>query len=227
MHTRMPKFGTANVGHLAPLLESADAQRPLPDLNLPATRDVKSDGWKMVGAQGFSCIKCHTFGRFQATGVQSIDLQIMTRRLREDWFRTYAMNPQAYRPGTRMPSAWPNESARQLPGYRFRGYRLTDDQRPTFLYEVDGFRIEDFPNPVEEGIHVFLSRRLTIRGGDKSKTLYYRAGTGAISKIGDNEFQIGEIRSTITGAPAVIHNNQLLVPITAGTTEILQTYHWP
>src|SRR5262249_3356818 len=31
--------------------------------------------------------------------------------------------------------AWPNKSARDL-GYKFLGYRLTPDQRPTFLYSV-------------------------------------------------------------------------------------------
>ena len=32
----------------------------------------------------------------------------MTRRLRRDWFHRYLLDPQKYRPGTRMPAAWPN-----------------------------------------------------------------------------------------------------------------------
>ena len=37
-----------------------------------------------------------------------MDLQTMTRRLRRDWFHRYLLDPQTYRPGTRMPAAWPN-----------------------------------------------------------------------------------------------------------------------
>ena len=32
----------------------------------------------------------------------------MHKRLREDWFYRYMINPQEYRRGTRMPAAWPN-----------------------------------------------------------------------------------------------------------------------
>ncbi len=106
MKTRMPKFGTDNVGHLAAQLEELDLLEPLPDLKLDS-KAAKKAGHKMVGAKGFGCIKCHTFGRYKATGVQSIDMTIMTKRLREDWFRTYVKDPQEYRRGTRMPSAWP------------------------------------------------------------------------------------------------------------------------
>ena len=52
-------------------------------------------------------MQLHYFGNYKATGIQSIDLQTMTTRLREDWFRRYMLNPQEYRPGTRMPAAWP------------------------------------------------------------------------------------------------------------------------
>jgi hypothetical protein len=31
----------------------------------------------------------------------------MTSRLRRDWFHRYLLDPQKYRPGTRMPAAWP------------------------------------------------------------------------------------------------------------------------
>jgi hypothetical protein len=104
----MPKFGRENVGHLAALLEATDALPPLTnvDLNEPLT-EAKEAGRIMVGEQGFSCIKCHTFGRFPAQGIQSINLQLMSHRLRQQWFRRYMRNPQEFRPGTRMPSAWP------------------------------------------------------------------------------------------------------------------------
>ena len=113
MLTKMPKFGKANVGFLAPLLASADQIEPLEDITLAAK--AKKVGHRLVGDKGFSCIKCHTFGRHRATGVQSIDMTIMTKRLRKDWFRRYVRNPQVYRPGTRMPSAWPLDGKSLLP----------------------------------------------------------------------------------------------------------------
>ena len=62
----------------------------------------------MVGDQALSCIKCHTFDQYAATGIQSLDMTTMARRLRQDWFHRYLLDPQKYRPGTRMPAAWPN-----------------------------------------------------------------------------------------------------------------------
>ena len=108
MHTRMPQYGNTNVGHLVTAFIKADGYEPRPAFHFeePAER-VKGYGRFMVGGQAFACIKCHTFGKYEATGIQSIDLTIMTRRLNRDWFEKYMLNPQAYRPGTRMPSAWP------------------------------------------------------------------------------------------------------------------------
>jgi hypothetical protein len=57
---------------------------------------------------------CHSFAKKNATGIQALSLTTMTQRLRPDWFYNYLMNPQLYRPGTRMPGAWPNGES-QLP----------------------------------------------------------------------------------------------------------------
>ena len=37
-----------------------------------------------------------------------MDLAVMKKRLQADWFRRYMVNPIALRPGTRMPSFWPD-----------------------------------------------------------------------------------------------------------------------
>lgn len=109
MHTRMPKYGSANVGHLAAAFIAADRGEPGQGYQFAEPLDrVKGYGRFMVGGQAFACIKCHSFGKYEATGIQSIDLTIMTKRLNHDWFAQYMLNPQAYRPGTRMPSAWPD-----------------------------------------------------------------------------------------------------------------------
>jgi hypothetical protein len=109
MHTRMPKFGVTEVVALAEAFTSADPRLGVTKIehgNSP--RVMKQAGRLMVGSRGFSCIKCHTWGENQATGIQSIDMQRMSARLNQDWFEAYLKNPQAFRSGTRMPAAWPD-----------------------------------------------------------------------------------------------------------------------
>jgi cytochrome c2 len=111
MFTRMPKFGVENVGELTAALERADAAliKQEPALNTdPSDKRYKAAGRRLVGAQGFSCIKCHTFADKRSTGIQALSLTTMTRRLRRDWFHAYLRDPQAYRPGTRMPTPYSN-----------------------------------------------------------------------------------------------------------------------
>ena len=108
MFTRMPRFGSQNVGDLVAAFGQADPN--VADHGAATDfdeRHVKAAGRKLVGSQGFSCIKCHTWGNVKATGIQSINMDTMTRRLKENWFHQYLLNPQQYRSGTRMPAAWP------------------------------------------------------------------------------------------------------------------------
>ncbi|MEQ9410535.1 MAG: c-type cytochrome [Fuerstiella sp.] len=112
MATRMPKFGEANVGRLIDLFVAQDRKQEVPVVEFedPMHR-VTAEARLMVGDQALSCIKCHYFDTHKATGIQSLDMTTMTTRLRRDWFHRYLLNPQAYRPGTRMPSAWPNNKS--------------------------------------------------------------------------------------------------------------------
>ncbi len=110
MATRMPVFGKANVGHLPEALEAADvaaAARPEPAVS---DRDAKF-GRKLVGRDGVSCIACHTFAQHGSLGIPALGLDRMHERLRWDWFRRYMPDPAALRPGTRMPSFWPEGKA--------------------------------------------------------------------------------------------------------------------
>ncbi|MEX1232772.1 MAG: PA14 domain-containing protein [Planctomycetaceae bacterium] len=108
MHARMPKFGLDNVGLLVDEFPKLDlvAATERPESIEPDHR-MKSNGRFLVGGKSLSCIKCHRFGPHAGTGLSSIDLATMTQRLREDWFYRYMLNPQDYRPGTRMPAPWP------------------------------------------------------------------------------------------------------------------------
>jgi hypothetical protein len=112
MFTRMPKFGMQNVGELVPALEQADARlaMPAPVFSFSAADEkrIKAAGRRLVGGQGFSCIKCHTFAGKKSSGIQALSLTTMTTRLRPEWFHHYLQNPMAYRPGTRMPTAFPD-----------------------------------------------------------------------------------------------------------------------
>ena len=109
MRTRMPRFNHGVVDDLAAAFVQLDqrTESPLAEFTDPEHR-VKSTGRQLVGEKGLSCIKCHSFGEHKATGIQAIPLTTMTRRLRQDWFLRYLFNPVEYRPGTRMPTGYPD-----------------------------------------------------------------------------------------------------------------------
>jgi cytochrome c len=64
-------------------------------------------GRRLAGTKGLSCAQCHTFGNVAATGIQALDMQLMTKRVRPEWFYRYLLEPTKYRPGTRMPNSFP------------------------------------------------------------------------------------------------------------------------
>jgi mono/diheme cytochrome c family protein len=109
MQAKMPKFGGRNVGHLPGAFAVVDRQpdsAPTPEFP-EADYRIKAAGRHLVGGNALSCIKCHDFGPHPSQGVRAINLATMTKRLRPDWFHRYMLEPQAYRPGTRMPAPWP------------------------------------------------------------------------------------------------------------------------
>ncbi len=110
MATRMPVFGSQNVGHLPALLAAVDRKTPLPAEPTATARDAKY-GRKLVGNEGLSCVACHTFSTFGSMGIPALGLERMHERLEWDWFRRYLPDPAALRPGTRMPSFWPDGHA--------------------------------------------------------------------------------------------------------------------
>ena len=75
--------------------------------------DYKKQGHTLVGKKGLTCISCHTFARHKSLGIQVMDLTVMSERLRRDWFLRYMKDPQRYRPGTRMPNAWPENKSQK------------------------------------------------------------------------------------------------------------------
>ncbi len=103
LQTKMPRFGKAT-DTLPALLAAADAkdEKPLPDGDAEAGR-------KLLGVLGGnSCITCHKWGERPSLGIQALDISNIHRRLQPGWLRDYLIDPASHRPGTLMPSFWPN-----------------------------------------------------------------------------------------------------------------------
>jgi len=106
MATRMPQFGKENVGDLVGTFEQLDAGKVPAHEPEFSPRHV-DDGRFLVGSKALSCINCHAWGEHRLPGAEGMDLLQTTRRLKPSWFHAWLKDPQTMRPGTRMPSAWP------------------------------------------------------------------------------------------------------------------------
>jgi hypothetical protein len=353
-------------------LPKVDTIKPVAAVELDRPQiHFKSAGWQMVGSKGFSCVKCHNFGPFPAEGIQAMDLAVMHERLNEDWFKRYVRNPQDFRRGTRMPSAWPPKSNKSLLkdildgdvdkqihgvwlylsdgtaartpfgmvtagqmltpfneaiiyrnfiqgagpspicvgypesrhlafdarylrlaliwqgsyidakrhrsgrgegseppagtnivkfaegvqfarlaspeaawpkqtakelGYQFRGYHLSADQRPTFLYDLGAVRVEDLPNPVATITATTLGRTMTLKAAAAVDGLYFRAALADKIVAGnDGWFTIDGIlrmRLEAGAAKPVIRKQgnqmELVVPVKfdGGQAKVVQEFAW-
>jgi mono/diheme cytochrome c family protein len=110
MATRMPHFGAVLAATVAADLAAADRQADAEPEPILTDRDAKF-GWKLVGRDGLSCIACHTFTTHGSTGIPALGLDRMAERIQWDWFRRYLPAPAVLRPGTRMPTFWPEGTA--------------------------------------------------------------------------------------------------------------------
>ena len=106
LKTQMPLYGAA-VANLPALLATCDARH---ENTLPAG-DVEA-GRKLLGTLGgVSCITCHRWGERASLGIHALDLSNLAARLQPGWLWEYLVNPAAHRPGTLMPSFWPEGKA--------------------------------------------------------------------------------------------------------------------
>jgi len=105
MVTRMPVFGTANIAGLAEDFEKADGA--VAPASFTRDADLVKAGRLLTGTKGMSCVTCHMFQNHRSLGIQGMDLVNMSQRLRRDWFGKYLLDPPSLRPGTRMPTYWP------------------------------------------------------------------------------------------------------------------------
>jgi mono/diheme cytochrome c family protein len=368
MHTRMPGFGLANVGHLVEAFAGLDKLPAVEAVKFKETpAKVKSTARHLVGGQAFGCIKCHTFAGHKAEGVQGIDMALMPKRLKRDWFHAYVSDPPRIRPGTRMPSAfpdgksvlpeffdgtalrqveamwlylqdgkaplpiglgkvsipltpttsailyrnfiqgagtraigvgypesahlafdanemrlallwqgafidaarhwtdrgsgwegplgdnilalhlgapfavlekpdspWPTDPSKKI-GYRFLGYTLSSDDRPTFRYSYRGVTVEDFPNPVHSGKDVHMRRRLDFTAAKEPQGLLFRAAVGnKIVALEGGWYQVDDAWKiqVPAGVTARVRKSagkaELLVPVrfAGGKAQLVHEYAW-
>ena len=109
MATRMPVFGP-KVHALATQLKRLDTPATATPAPAITSQDAKI-GWKLVGRDGLGCVACHTFTTHGSMGIPALALDKMGERLEWEWLQRYLPNPAALRPGTRMPTFWPEGKA--------------------------------------------------------------------------------------------------------------------
>ncbi len=107
MATRMPNFGKANLHNLPALLREVDGNQVAK--RQPAfSAELVEDGRYLVGSKALGCINCHAWGGYRVQGAEGLDFLRVSKRIRPGWFHEFLLDPQRFKPGTRMPAAWPN-----------------------------------------------------------------------------------------------------------------------
>jgi len=180
MLTQMPRFGAAELAPLAQALTATDVVESVAEPAFgESPRRVKSDGRFLVGGEALGCIKCHTFNGTEAEGVQAIDMTRMTHRLRRDWFHRYVVDPPKYRPGTRMPTSWP-EGKSLLPNVL--GGETVAQVEAVWRYLADGasaaepFGLGRLPIPLAATKETVIYRNFIEGGGPRAIGVGYPGG---------------------------------------------------
>jgi mono/diheme cytochrome c family protein len=112
MATRMPQFGSANVGNLTDdLIAEASASKTVEATPAVNHKMIKT-GKQLVGTstktKGFACVNCHNVAGKKSLGVPAVDMATMYTRLRKDWFDRFLRDPGSINKKTRMPVFWPD-----------------------------------------------------------------------------------------------------------------------
>jgi hypothetical protein len=125
---------------------------------------------------------------------------------------------------------WPAGKAKER-GYRFLGYKLTPDDRPTFLYAVGEAKVEDFGGP--GGKEGTFRRRLSVTAPAPVEGLHFRAAVaGKIEAAGGLYHVEGGWKLKVEGATPRLRQSggktELLVPLRfdGGKAEVVLEYVW-
>jgi len=107
LNTKMPDFGIDNVKHLIELFKQQDL--PIEEHQQEHLEHGHPEiGRQLLGSTALNCIMCHDLKDKKSIGIPAIDLAGATERYRPVWFRENLIHPNLLRPGTIMPSFWPN-----------------------------------------------------------------------------------------------------------------------
>ena len=129
-------------------------------------------------------------------------------------------------------TAWPSAPDPKLKP-RFKGYRLNEQQQPTFLYHFGPLAISDTPLPKKDGTG--LTRTLVLEvpsPGSPDQQAYFRVlSGGTVESLDPQSFSFnGELKVIVAGTslPPFTRNNELLVPLplTPGKHQVIVDYTW-
>ncbi len=117
MFTRMPQFGEPNLRHLPELFTRLDSvaniKFSMPNSESPnkkereRAQEMREAGRKLLGNKSLNCVACHNFNG-KTPQNNGIEMLTTTQRLQPSWFYHFLCNPNAFRPRTVMPAAWPD-----------------------------------------------------------------------------------------------------------------------
>ena len=127
----------------------------------------------------------------------------------------------------------PNTPPRER-GYKFIGYDLDTQGRPSFKYRAGTVSVVDFPEPVAAGNEGTFRRKLTLSSETPVEGLYIRAAAGSSIEPGlDGTFVVDKLWTVkATGGPATVRESngrkELLVPVTLkdGKAEVTLELKW-
>jgi hypothetical protein len=127
-------------------------------------------------------------------------------------------------------SAWPTVPARQA-GWKFMGYSLDPEDRPTFRYGSSDTTVSDRSMPVTTGKEVGLKREITISG--KRDSLLFRAATGkSIDALEGGWYKVEGGLKVRSSVPVQIRRQgattELVMPVPVGGDAgvIVIEYQW-
>ena len=198
--TRMPAFPHPTIDTLVADLVKVDRHEPVSWARADEpSHHRQAKGRLLMGDKGLDCIKCHTFGGAGTEGIQAIDALRMTERLREDWFHRYMLDPQAYRPGTRMPASfvegksvletvYEGDPARQIAALWAYLGDGKDAKEPSGL-RPGAIELEPLQRPIlYRNFITGLSPRGIAVGFPEDCHFAWDAGTMALARLWQNQF---------------------------------------
>jgi mono/diheme cytochrome c family protein len=118
-------------------------------------------------------------------------------------------------------------------GYQYRGYRMDQKKRPTFIYHYGEMTVEDlFEDQLDEDGKAYFKRTMTFASPSKQEMFYFRAASGKEIRIAEKGWQIDTLNLRVSGGQSGQVRDgdpkELLIPleIPEGNTVLQLEYRW-